>query len=175
MKHHQIEKRVAKYPVAPNIMENSKVFSELANEWSLTAQREIQASDKVVLVCRGSSGAIVSTIFYLELAKSFPEKEIIICHIKKEEEYSHSSKASGLPHVHFPSILYVWVDDFIDSGRTFEKCAKAVREYYKEHSNLDFKFDWAVCISTHTNPTCFADLTENLFCNWIAQEEEKFW
>ena len=69
---------------------------------------------KICLVGRGSSGALIAGIIINSISNVRPNIEF--SHVKKEKESSHdeSSRVS-------PADVYVFVDDFIYSGKTLVK------------------------------------------------------
>lgn len=107
---------------------------------------DIEKNSRINIVCRGSSGAIMATVLFtkLKMLGMFEIPKIIrICHIKKEGENAHCNSISSYEDSGtLDKQMYVWIDDFIDSGNTFEKSLEAIRKHLK---NPTFEFDWSVC------------------------------
>ena len=100
------------YPVGEHIGRNLPLIKRMAEHiMSIGKFRE----QKLNLVCRGSSGAIISGV----LATILPNK-IRISHIKKEGEQSHHSTTSF-----YRDEYNIIVDDLMASGRTLN----AIYEY----------------------------------------------
>ena len=168
-KHHSIPYRRFRYPVGKNMMENESAFRDLIDQFLDTANDSIISHDKIALICMGSSGSIVSTLMYMALRSKHPGKYVEIVHIKKDGESSHSTKFQGIPDSYQPDVLHVWIDDHIDQGTTVSSCLRRYRDNSDTYS--DFKFDWAVCLSSEYSIneakqlTFFETFTKNMFCN----------
>lgn len=102
------------YPVGDEISYNKPIIAEMIKSFI-----EIEEfKDKFVnLICMGSSGAIIATIFSMTIPN-----ENKILHIKKDGEQSHGQSIFG----RYKEGLYVIVDDFIATGSTMEKIYKRV-------------------------------------------------
>jgi len=168
-KHHPIPYNRFRYPVGENIIENEPAFRNLIEQFIVIADGDITTYSKVNLVCMGSSGSIVSTMMYLALRAKHPTLNVQIIHIKKDKEDSHSRKFQGIPNQYDDSVLHVWVDDHIDRGGTVGQCIKRYRE--NDDSYADFKFDWAVCLSSEYSISeskqleLFETFAHNMVCN----------
>jgi len=101
------------YPVGKNmnnLLENTKVFFELI-------KKHAPKDQQLNFLCRGSSGAIIAGIVASSLSEEY---QVIINHIKKEGESSHSS-CLRLNIEDFNIII----DDFIASGSTVNNIYEA--------------------------------------------------
>ncbi len=103
---------------------------------------------RINLLCQGSSGAIVATMFALQIPNS------VILHIKKDGEDSHSS--NGFPSDVFKDTINVIVDDFIATGSTVNRIYSKVKHNditihalcvssNVREDRLDFSPDYIVC------------------------------
>ena len=168
-KHHPIPYNRFRYPVGENMMDNEHAFRELIDRFIDHAKEDITSYSKVNLICMGSSGSIVATMMYLALRAKHPTLNVQIIHIKKDKEDSHSRKFQGIPRNYDSCILHVWVDDHIDQGGTVGQCIKRYRD--NDYTYAEFKFDWAVCLSSEysisesTQLDFFKTFTHNMFCN----------
>jgi adenine/guanine phosphoribosyltransferase-like PRPP-binding protein len=93
------------YPVGKYIEGNKILIKQMAKAFALLEEFK---GKKLNLICRGSSGAIVATVFSLVL-----ENDIIITHIKKAGEDSHHDSC----HLE-PNRKNIIVDDMVASGAT---------------------------------------------------------
>lgn len=115
------------YPVGLNMTKNLVAINEMA-----TRLTEVYPGKDFTLWCRGSSGSIIAGILSYLLRGN-----IIINHVKKEGEYSHSSSVSTLQEPN--TRIHVIVDDLIASGYTIESILDKM-------TNLCIKPD-ALCIT----------------------------
>jgi hypothetical protein len=101
------------YPFGPNIKENIPYVKIIAEEfttfWNNLPLQE-KKSQKINILCRGSSGAMMAALFSAEIIEWATVK---ISHIKKIGEDAHNNDLSVSPD-HFVIII----DDFISSGAT---------------------------------------------------------
>ena len=102
------------YPVGANIMRNLPIILEMAE-----LLKKAFPTERIHLWCRGSSGAIIAGI----IATNF--KKVVICHIKKPGESSHSE---GLPKT-VKDAVHIIVDDFIGMGATVEEIHLAFKKH----------------------------------------------
>jgi hypoxanthine phosphoribosyltransferase len=169
MKHHSIPFNRFRYPVGDNIGHNAPYFRKLVEQFSEIAEEDIIKYNRMTLVCQGSSGSIVATIFYLYLTEKYPKICINIVTIKKDNESSHSTKFTSIPYNYDNKVMYVWVDDHIDQGDTIKRCRNRYVECDSSYSN--FLFDWAVCLSSEYSLSeskqleFFETVTKNMVCN----------
>lgn len=98
----------------------------------------------IEIFCRGSSGAILSALFVAELSKYKKYKlplhtgnfnHIIINHVKKENESSHSNVQYGIVNI---TNAVVVVDDFISSGNTLRSIYNKIKDYNKDNAVIDY-------------------------------------
>ena len=116
------------YPVGTHISKCVPVVLEMIKSF-LTIE---EFKDKGVnIICQGSSGAIIATIFSLNIPN--PNK---IIHIKKTGEDSHSSSINQQP-----DYVNVIVDDLISTGTTMNRIYENFSKV-PNGSNID-----CVCIS----------------------------
>ena len=160
--HYQIERQSMSYPLGVYIDKTYEGINYITDQFLEKAKLDIEKNTRINIVCRGSSGSIMATILFtkLKMLNIFEIPKIIrICHIKKEGENAHSSSISSWEDDNeFEKPLYVWIDDFIDSGNTFEKSLDRMRKHLKSET---FEFDWTVC-ATGFNLRNFEGKTKNL-------------
>ena len=108
--HHQLT-----YPVGINMNKAKRVGKIMAEQLN-----QLYPDSNIVLICRGSSGSILSSI-----VATFCENVEKVLYIRKDNEQSHGS---GVEHFS-PCYRYVIVDDFIDSGRTLVAIWETLKEY----------------------------------------------
>jgi len=106
------------YPIGNNILVNLATIHDMANSIYLVIDEYYKKSEfkRIILFCRGSSGAIIAGIVSSKLIELFPDKAITIHHIKKQGEESHSFTFPE-DSVFYKSIILI-VDDFIATGST---------------------------------------------------------
>lgn len=139
MQHHIFSKYYnIQYPVAEHIDVNHPLFTEMANSYYEFAKDELNVNRNITLICRGSSGAIAATIFYLALKNLMPEKHINIVHVKKAGESSHCNSLSSIN----VDNINIFVDDFIFTGSTVTDTLTKIRKEYDRLSA--FTFDYIV-------------------------------
>lgn len=110
------------YPVGTNM----KNAMELAKCYAIHLAEDIQSKDYNPYIglniwVRGSSGAILGALTASILQNSFAHAKVVICHIKKPNEYSHydGTDESSLG-------LNIILDDFMSTGETVKAIYKAV-------------------------------------------------
>jgi orotate phosphoribosyltransferase-like protein len=164
---------IQKYPVTHPFGENMKsnVFSikKMVQDFISISSRDLIKAKYVVLICMGSSGAIVATLFHNAIQKKYDNINTLVCHVKKENEESHGERVSGFkPH---EKALYVWVDDFIESGETIEMCLDCIREHVDKKgmtfSKGLFKYDYVVCSTIRCNIKSIEKMTDNIIYNYL--------
>jgi len=96
------------YPVGRNILNDIKCADALINAFLFIREFE---GRKINLLCTGSSGAIIATMFALRL-----RDRVQICYVYKDGESSHNDE--GTEVTPDKSSINVIVDDFIASGAT---------------------------------------------------------
>lgn len=107
------------YPVGGNIDAAKRLVEKSAELFlSIKAFKEREVN----IFCRGSSGAILATLF----AVSIPVYAKII-HIRKEGEIAHSRTTSFTS-----SYVSVIIDDFILSGQTMNAIYKEIQYHQKK-------------------------------------------
>ena len=143
MVHYKLEYYSLNYPLGSGIDSSHDFIKNIIKSFLDSAKSDIESHTNIGIVCRGSSGVIMATMLYLKLKKATKGKKFRICHIKKDGESSHTTTVSGT-FTQSDNAMYVWIDDFIDSGETFEDCINKMRDSFYIN-NKSFKFDWAVC------------------------------
>lgn len=104
------------YPIGDNIANVTKTCADMAKQ----LKGIYPAKSTLKFYVRGSSGAIMGAI----ISTMIPECEIIICHVKKEGEDSHSGgQVSRCENIQAPSII---IDDFIITGSTIKAIYEAM-------------------------------------------------
>lgn len=96
-------------------------------------------SNGVNIICRGSSGAIIATIFATQLADVTSK----IIHIKKDGESAHSSGTDILREG-----VNIIVDDFVSTGETMTAIYKAFKDLTPKEIDV-------VCITGRARPISF--------------------
>lgn len=114
MQKHLLVTRQMSYPIGIYIQDNIPIIKTMAEAIYLVVDEYYKNRDEIDLVCKGSSGAIIAGLVSTILNTMFT-KRIIIHHIKKNGENSHSG--SSFPNVYSNSVIIV-IDDFISSGTT---------------------------------------------------------
>lgn len=102
------------YPVGENITKNLPTILAMSN-----LLKDLYPSKSMHLWCRGSSGAIIAAI----IATNF--KKVVICHVKKSGESSHTD---ALPKS-MRNAVHIIVDDFIAYGSTVNEIYTAFKKH----------------------------------------------
>ena len=178
MKYHPIPHSQFSYPIGVKISHNEKIFNNLCQEFIKIAEHDLLTRKKIYLIGTGSSGSIISTFMYFHLVNHFPhlQDNIVITHIKKENETSHANRCDGLPNKYKPNSeempAFIWLDDHINGGYTANYCLHEIRKHdFHENTYKDFRFDWAVCISSEYSRNkqlqldFFEKITHNMVCH----------
>lgn len=115
------------YPVGSHMNKAIDYIKKVA-----TVLNDIDTKDKTIsLFCTGSSGAILSSLLYSQLI----DKDVEICHIKKEGENSHSGSVINYRD-HNINII---IDDFACSGSTIERIYTKTKEHsVSEKIRIDY-------------------------------------
>jgi hypothetical protein len=158
------------YPFHSCYRSNRNLVKNLFDFFINYAENEIKMAPAINLVCRGSSGCFVASIFYelfltkKRFWKNGLSKDVRIVLIRKEDETSHSlNNISGESNKE--DSLWVFVDDFVDDGETIEKSFKRLKNYH--FSKQDWKFDWVVCNNSRISGfRKLENYTNNLICNF---------
>lgn len=109
MRQIEINYRELSYPIG-NRMSTANAY--MIDAYTAFSAIEEYKNKHVTIVCRGSSGSILATLF----ASKFPDIDVVdIQHIKKDGELSHHSGIS----INNESIV-VLIDDFVSSGGTVD-------------------------------------------------------
>jgi len=130
------------YPLGINLSSDMSIINLLINKFKTISH---YYGKNINLYCAGSSGAIMATIFSMNV----PNCRII--HIKKENEQAHSSNMWLAPFKE--NHINVIIDDFIASGATVNRIASYVTEGidclvisgYSNFSKCNFKPHFLVC------------------------------
>ena len=163
MKHYQIDYCSMDYPLCVNMDTTYDEINYIIDQFLDKAKSDIEKFTQIGIVCRGSSGAIMATILYTKFKAITTDKSIKICHVKKSGENSHSSSVCAFTNN--TETMYIWIDDFIDSGETFYQCLKEMRSCFGMKS---FEFDWAVCATGGRNLNRFENNTKNVVMHLIS-------
>lgn len=121
----QIERISINYPVGNYFMGNFDLINELYDNFIKEVIDVIAAQKYIYLVARGSSGAIMSTIFASRLHISYPSTDVTIVYTDKEEESSHSDHNENTKNIQDGIVIYV--DDFISSGSSIKHAIRRLR------------------------------------------------
>lgn len=111
------------YPVGPNIMTNINRIKEMGEKISALINKRYKSKNRVILLCRGSSGAILSALVS-DIIIEKTGKGVEIYHIKKEGESSHGG--NYIPTDSFYHCVTVVIDDFIQTGTTIKSIVDKV-------------------------------------------------
>lgn len=132
------------YPVGENMSSNKHKIYEMINSF----MQIDEFKDKYVnIICQGSSGAIIATMFSISIRNLNK-----IIHIKKNGENSHSSA----PFLEKGSnCINIIVDDFICSGET-------IKTIY-DHFNVPID---CLCVSGHFRHLTF--FPKYYICNYTT-------
>ncbi len=120
------------YPVGLNIRDNVKIIQDLTNEFLKYENKDTPIN----LLCMGSSGAIMAAIF----ATIVPN--VIILHIKKDGESSHSSCDNYSRFFRDETRLNIIIDDFIVTGSTVNNIYKKIK--------VPIKIDYLILAHQHS-------------------------
>ncbi len=171
-----IKKYLVGHPFGQDMKNNVLSVKKMSKDLIKIANDDLEKSNNIVLICMGSSGAIVATIFYNTLQRKYKDKTISICHIKKENEESHGDRISGF--ITQVDTLYIWVDDFIISGETLEMCFNVINSKLETLKNTfyvinrklhHFKYDYVICstIKPQCNILSIEKMSNNLIYNYL--------
>ena len=103
------------YPTGYNIQLNLPTINLLID----TIKKSVNTENRIILCCMGSSGAIIAGIAASRMSN------VIILHVKKEGESSHTN------HIYFEFIsddYIIIIDDFVVSGATISKIYSFLKE-----------------------------------------------
>ena len=113
----KVDKKIH-YPVGYHIQHNISVIKAMSVTIS-NLIKDCSSNIRLVLCCRGSSGAIIAGIIACDFPKS------IIYYVRKDEEQSHSSNAI---EINSDDVIII-VDDFISSGETIFSIYESIMNY----------------------------------------------
>lgn len=123
------------YPLGEHLQDSLDSIQELA-DYTFNSMLEAKMDMSYInFIVRGSSGAIMGTVFAMKFMEKLPSSTIRVIHIKKEGERSHNG---GFDVADFNAITNVFVDDFIATGATIQKTIEKVREIMGESFSFDF-------------------------------------
>lgn len=145
------------YPITDNLHSNSKQMTRMAEIIKeLFLKRK---SDSVVIVGRGSSGAIIGSYITLLLGA-----QAHFVHVKKKGEHSHASHRESGYYIRNAKQIIV-VDDFVCTGNT-------ILNIYEEIQNLlpaNKKGKLDALVVTNVIERNAMDLIEDKFNNFISK------
>ena len=125
-------------------------------------------TNETVLVYRGMSGVSFATAVGLALnARSAlsRDKQVGFAYIRKDNEESHGSDIEHLGQVGSWK-NFVFIDDFISSGRTFRACRDKMIERFGQLKNVGEIGSWK-CLTFKYGETKLAELSD-LEYTWHA-------
>lgn len=125
------------YPVYKDINTNYGNILSMANEFLFRIKDNLSGK-KVNLIFSGSSGCIISTLFYNVFREVEPEIQVELVYIRKKKEKSHENES--LRNFEFENRINIFVDDHIFDGDTISTSIAFVRKNYMK----TFKFDYVV-------------------------------
>ena len=111
MKHIEIESVSFNYPVGCDMQRANKSVCHCVDAFK---QLDIDREQPIYLWCRGSSGAILATLFAIGIGNDYPN--VFISHVKKEGEISHSNAY----YVRSGNNVNIIIDDFVATGSTIK-------------------------------------------------------
>lgn len=137
IKLHNIDHVLFNYPVGKHLQNDLPKILQLVNDSAKIIMSEVPEASNFNFIVRGSSGAILGTIFLQIFNTIFTNSKFKIIHIKKPGELSH------MINLHYSDFegINIFVDDFIASGSTIYKTLEEVRTIMKEP---DFSFDFLI-------------------------------
>ena len=113
-----------KYPIGDHITSNLPVINSMATAIMDLIHSEYNDRDTILLICRGSSGAIIAGIVANILLINFA-KIVRVIHIKKENEHAH---ATHIDYELFTSTcVNIVIDDFISTGTTIQSIVDKIQ------------------------------------------------
>lgn len=77
----------------------------------------------ICVYCTGSSGAILGSLFIGYYLDTYPDRNIMLYHVKKQGEHHHRESYNTIANS-----FNIIIDDCIDTGETFERVAKHVNK-----------------------------------------------
>jgi orotate phosphoribosyltransferase len=107
--------RSMNYPVGVTIQYNKPIINAIANAIKEQLPKKYK---RVVLCCRGSSGALMASIAAFKIPRS------VIFHFKKEGESSHSTNGYSF----LKDDYIVIIDDFMCTGNTLIEICKELKD-----------------------------------------------
>jgi len=142
------------YPVGSNIGKAKKLIGHY-----LTVFYKLYSFDKKInLWCRGSSGAIMATLFAANC-----KNECKICHVKKQGEDSHSY---GYSRYENDGAINIVIDDFIATGDTIRAIVAAIEDYaYKRGTTIKLDILMVMCLALMKD-----DITKQKFSYLIGSD-----
>lgn len=132
MKLHKLITGAISYPVDYNIFDNLAVIEDMGRQLVMFIADTYPKKDSVILICRGSSGAIIAGLVSSIIKNS--GRSVMIYHIKKDGEDSHSY--SSPCEQNYNSAVNVVIDDFIYTGCTIISILKQVRSVYNKKLDI---------------------------------------
>lgn len=114
------------YPVGQFFASNQPIIKAMGEYIYLNILEKYSVERTIVLVCRGSSGAIIAGSIAVLLIENGCTN-VRIAHVKKPGEESHHSTIN-LDRYQDPVIIIV--DDFISTGRTLKAIFDAIDKCY---------------------------------------------
>ena len=141
------------YPVSEYIMTNMTTINHMIETLHGFLRKHYKRTS-VMLLCRGSSGAILAGLTAYYLIEAGYTVQII--HIKKDGETSHGKNYVGKIPKNYITVI---IDDIIATGATMKNICKAATS---NNSNLQID---VVCVSgTVENPTVHDLPIRNIIC-----------
>ena len=120
--------------------------------WSASKAEDLKALRKekagpgnIVLCYSGMSGIAYATALMLACSEGDDAFIPKMCYIRKAGEKSHGRKAER-SELAFDSDIFVFVDDFIDEGKTFKRVKRGV---HAEVEGSELKY---LCLGRETRP-----------------------
>lgn len=125
------------YPVYKDMGTNYGNILSMVNEFLYRIKDSINGK-KINLIFSGSSGCIISTIFYNVFRELEPELSVSLVYIRKRKEKSHEN--DSLRNFEFVDRVNIFVDDHVFDGETISTCISYIRKNHVKN----FMFDYVV-------------------------------
>ncbi len=110
--------KTAQYPMGEYIQQNIPEIQKLIDGFKTIEEFKDR---RINLICMGSSGAIVATLFFLQVDNTK------IIHVKKNGESSHNFNCFYPED--FINTVNVIVDDFVGTGATLNMIYSTIKDY----------------------------------------------
>jgi orotate phosphoribosyltransferase-like protein len=147
MKHYVLDNKLeVDYPIGIGMNQAIKAAKAMAEKLVEIVNGLDEVKD-VNLLCRGSSGSVLSALVSSFIVDKI-EGDVIISYVHKEKEQSHEPGTARL----YPDDFIVIVDDFTCTGNTLEVLYQALKDYAGVTPNCVCMVQVATCIFNEDYP-----------------------